>query len=184
VRQQLFSMRILLLAFYHPKYMGPLKYWGDLLSRKGWDVTEMYPNAYYKEDVLGEFSKDYDVIVYFGHGVPGAWCGFSFISANDFTQIRSPNPNRIILSLSCYSLNTECGKSIGEVLIDNSLARCVIGYKDRIKYEENVELLNQIFTVLFSSDNCNCDILQSITNNVNNTSAQVLCYDAYYSPNE
>lgn len=166
--------QILLLAYYHPKYIKPLMRWGKILTHQGWHVTEMYPDAYYKEDVLNELEKEHDVIVYFGHGVPGAWCGFGFISANDFTQIRSSNPNRIILSLSCYSLSAYCQKSIGDVLINISLARCVIGYKDRIKYEENLDILNQIFTVLLNSDNCNLDALRSIMNNFRNTSVQVL----------
>jgi len=174
VKQQYFSMNILLLAFYHPRYMIPLKRWGDLLSQRGWCVTQMYPDAYYKEDILAEFRKDYDVTVYFGHGIPGAWCGYRFISTKDFEQVRSINFNRIVLSLSCYSLNTAYGKSLGEVLIDNFLAKCVIGYEDRVKYEENLEFLNRIFTLLLNGDNYNFNVLQSVVNDFRNNSVKIL----------
>ena len=175
VKQQYFNMNILLLAFYHPRYMVPLNQWGNLLGQRGWNVTQMYPDTYYKEDIITEFSKDYDVIVYFGHGVPGAWCGYRFIRIKDFEQIKSIKNNLGVMSLSCYSLSNKRGKSLGEVLINSSLAEYVIGYEDRIKYKENLELLNHIFTILFNYDNYNLiNDLQSIINNFRNTSVKIL----------
>lgn len=168
-------MHILLLAFYHPRYMEPMKRWGGLLRRKGWDVTEMYPTDYYKEEVLNEFTKNYDMIVYFGHGVPGAWCGYGFICADDFEKIKHGSHGRIILSLCCFSLCEDRGKSLGDAFISNSLASFVFGYKGSIRYDENLEVLNRIFTILTDTDECNFDFLKSTLNNFNNNSAQVIC---------
>ena len=144
-------MRILLLAYYHPRYMKPLMYWGGVFRSIGWTVKEMYPDEFYKEDVLEELANDYDLIVYFGHGFPGTWNGFSFITSDDIGRV-SNNKNRIVISLSCYSL---CGKkSIGDAFLSSSSTSSVIsviGYDDRIKYEENLKVLDELFSAIAES---------------------------------
>jgi hypothetical protein len=141
-------MRILLLAYYHPRYMKPLMYWGGVFRSIGWSVKEMYPDAFYKEEVLDELANDYDLIVYFGHGIPGVWNGFGFITSGDIACVPN-NKSRIVISLSCYSL---CGrKSIGDAFLSGSSASSVIGYDDRIKYEENIKVLDGLFSAIAES---------------------------------
>lgn len=144
-------MRILLLAYYHPRYMKPLMYWGGIFRSIEWSVKEMYPDAFYKEDVMDELANDYDMIVYFGHGIPGAWNGFGFITSGDIAGLPD-NRRSIVISLSCYSL---CGReSIGEAFIASSSASSVVsvvGYDDRIKYEDNLEVLEGLFSAIAES---------------------------------
>jgi hypothetical protein len=142
------NRRILLLGFYHRRYIEPLIKWSRVLSKKGWTVNQMYPNCFYKEDVLLEITKGYDVILYFGHGSPGTWCGFKSINVDDLLSIKSTNTNTIIIMLSCYGLDKSHGKSLGDVIIKNSLAKYVFGYKSAVKYTENIVVLNKILTVL------------------------------------
>jgi len=167
-------MHILLLAYYHPRYIKPLKQWGELLHEKGWNVTEMYPNAFYKEDVLEEFSKDYDVIVYFGHGMPGAWCGFGFISAMDFIKVKPKSSSRIIFCFCCHSMSSKNGNCLGKVFIENSLATLVLGYNGWIKYEKNLEILERTLAILLSINinDCDFDSLKSAVSNINKSSVK------------
>jgi hypothetical protein len=136
-------MRILLLAYYHPRYMRPLRQWAAALRENGHTVREMYPDAYYKEDVLRELCCDYDLVVYFGHGVPTGWSGFSHISVQDLATLDNQRPDRVVLSLSCYSLTTS-GANIGSALLENAYAGLVGGYQEAIWYEDNKRNLDLI----------------------------------------
>lgn len=167
-------MRILFLAYYHPRYMEPLKHWGGLFRRKNWTVKEMYPDAFYKEDVLEELEKDYDLIIYFGHGIPGAWNGFGTIGADDIAKIKSKSNKRVIISLSCGSLSSMNGKNIAEAFIGNSLASFVVGYKDRIKYKENLDVVNQVFSRLLDSEDLKIELLVSQINDLDNNQLHVM----------
>lgn len=129
-------MRILLLAYYHPRHMRPLKQWAAVLREVGHEVREMYPDDYYKEDVLRELGCDYDLVIYFGHGVPTGWSGFSHISVQDLAALDNPRADRIVLSLSCYSLTTS-GTNIGSALLENTYAGLVGGYTEMVLYEDN-----------------------------------------------
>ena len=162
-------MRILLLAYYHPRYMKPLMYWGGVFRSIGWSVKEMYPDAFYKEDVLDELAHDYDLIVYFGHGVPGAWNGFSFITSDDIGRV-SNNKNRIVISLSCYSLCSVNGNSIWDAFLSGSSAPgvvSVIGYDDRVKYEDNLKVLEELFSAIAKSG-ISRDVLENAVSGIGN----------------
>lgn len=167
-------MHILFLAYYHPRYMEPLKYWGGLFRRKGWTVKEMYPDAFYKEDVLEELENDHDLIIYFGHGIPGAWSGFGTISADDIAKIKSKSNKRVIISLSCGSLSSMNGKNIAEAFIRNYLALYVVGYKGRIRYKENLDVVNQVFSWLLDSEELKIDFLVSQINDLNNIQLHIM----------
>ena len=167
-------MRILLLAYYHPRYMGPLKYWGKLFRRKGWTVKEMYPDAFYKEDVLEELEKDHDLVIYFGHGIPPAWSGFGTIGFDDIAKIKSKSNKKVIISLSCGSLSSLNGKNIAEAFIGNSLASYVIGYKDRIRYKDNLDVVNQVFSLLLDSEDLEIEFLVSQINDRNNSQLHIM----------
>lgn len=136
-------MRILLLAYYHPRYMKPLKQWAAVLRENEHEVREMYPDSYYKEDVLQELGNDYNLVVYFGHGVPTGWSGFSHISVQDLAALNNQRSDRVVLSLSCYSLTTS-GTNIGTALLANAYAGLVGGYQEAICYEENKKTLDLI----------------------------------------
>lgn len=136
-------MRILFLAYYHPRYMKPLRQWAVVLRENGHKVREMYPDDYYKEDVLRELGCDYDLVIYFGHGVPSGWSGFSHISVQDLASLNNQRPDRVVLSLSCYSL-TSSGTNIGSALLENAFAGLVGGYQEAIHYEENKRNLDLI----------------------------------------
>lgn len=107
----------------------------------------MYPDDYYKEEVLIEMEQDYDLIVYFGHGIPEGWTGFSFISCKDLSKLDNKRPDRIVLSFSCYSLH-ETDTCIGRTLIDTSYAGIIAGYKSKIRHEDNLHNLNRIMDAI------------------------------------
>lgn len=136
-------MRILFLAYYHPRYMKPLGQWAAVLRENGHEVREMYPDAYYKEDVLQELGNDYKLVVYFGHGVPTGWSGFSHISVQDLAALNNQRPDRVVLSLSCYSLHST-DENIGSALLENAYAGLVGGYQEAIWYEDNKRNLDLI----------------------------------------
>lgn len=154
--------------------MEPLKYWGGLFRLKGWTVREMYPDAFYKEDVLEELEKDHDMIIYFGHGIPGAWTGFGTIGADDIAKIKSKSNKRVIISLSCGSLSSMNGKNIAEAFIRNSIALYVVGYKNHIKYKENLDVLNQVFSRLLDSKDLKIDFLLSQINDLDNSQLHIM----------
>lgn len=140
-------MHFLLLAYYNSRYIKPLEYWANRLRNNGFIVKEMYPDKYYKDDVLDHLQMDYDVVIYFGHGIPGAWSGYNRISISDIKNINSKYSQKTIINLCCYSMSTtvELEKSFGEILFTQSIANCVLGYCDRVKYEDNLQFLNQFF---------------------------------------
>ncbi len=144
-------MKILLLGYYSPKYIKPLQTWAKNLKASGHIVKEMYPDEYYKEDVLTALKLDYELVIYFGHGIPSRWSGFGGISCEELAQIRNPNPNRILLGMSCYSINEAEGKGAAKVLAESSYAGIVAGYKDRIRYEDNLENLDKIMQLLINN---------------------------------
>lgn len=143
-------MRVLLLAYYHPRHMRPLKQWAAVLRENGHEIHEMYPDEYYKQDVLRELGNDYDLVVYFGHGVPTGWAGFGHISLQDLANLHNPRSDRIVLSLSCYSLHST-DENIGSVLLDNAYAGLVAGYREAILYEENRQNLDTIMRCIVTT---------------------------------
>ncbi len=144
-------MKILLLGYYSPKYIKPLQTWAEKLRTSGHIVKEMYPDEYYKEDVLMELKLDHELVIYFGHGIPGRWSGYGGISGKELEQIHNPNPNRILLGMSCYSIYEAEVKGSAKVLAENSYAGIVAGYKDRIKYNDNLENLDIIIQLLINN---------------------------------
>jgi hypothetical protein len=136
-------MRMLLLSSRHPRYMMPLKKWGTQLRQRGWLVTERYPDVFYKEEVLKELTKCYDIIVYFGNGIPGGWCGYSLIDFTDLQKVRPSRPSHLIVNFCCYSLNRARELSLADILVSNSLAKHVAGYEGRVKYTDNLRCLNE-----------------------------------------
>ncbi|MGD1046693.1 MAG: C25 family cysteine peptidase [Bacteroidota bacterium] len=114
------------------------------MRSEGIDTTEMYPDKFYKDDVIEHLQLDYDVVLYFGHGIRGAWSGYNRITIKDLRTIKSKHTQKTIMSLSCYSMcdTQKDEKSFGDHIIDNSLANCVLGYNDKIKYESNLQFMN------------------------------------------
>ena len=80
-------MKLLFLGYYHRKYLQPLKNWAKILSKNNFIVNQMYPDRHYKEDIISELIKDYDLIIYFGHGGPHIWYGFNSINTDDLPKV-------------------------------------------------------------------------------------------------
>jgi hypothetical protein len=141
-------MRFLFLAYYHPKYINPLKNWAKALRAKGIYTKEMYPDKFYKEDVIRHLKLNYDVIIYFGHGIRGAWSGYKRITIGDIKKNNSNKKLKTIISLSCYGMSQtqKHEKSFCEQLLDNSIADCVIGFNGKVRYEANLKFLNILMT--------------------------------------
>jgi len=145
-------MEILFLSTYHPSYIKPLKKWAGILRDGGFRVIERYRDTTYKEDVLEEIGFGRDLLVYFGHGIPGAWCGYGTIDYTDFHQVHPHRYIKTVLSFSCYSLSRHRGPSIGDVFIRHLKAKEFAGFKGRIPYSDNLQCFEAIMLHLLQGD--------------------------------
>jgi len=137
-------MSVLYLGYYHPRYLNVLCEWAAVLRRCGCTVVERYPNRYYKESIVRELGQRHEVITYFGHGRPGAWSAYRGITIEDWRQGHRLAQNRIVLSFSCYSLDSMNGCGLGQALLSGSLAECVLGYRGRVTYEDNLRCFMRV----------------------------------------
>ncbi|WEL20399.1 hypothetical protein [Halorhabdus sp. BNX81] len=145
------SEQVLLLGFYHPRYLTPLRSWADRLRAVGCTVTEGYPDTWYAEDALDALGRRRDLVVYFGHGEPGAWTGLGRINADDVTSVEG-KPHRVVVSCCCSAFegdgdgngSDEGKRSIATAFLDGGLAECVVGYDGRVRYEDNRAVLDHL----------------------------------------
>lgn len=140
------SEEVLLLGSYLPRYVDPLRAWAERLRAVGCRVAERYPDRWYAEDALTALAEPRELVVYFGHGVPGAWKGFGHLDAADLSAIDPRRSHGIVASLCCYSFTPdERGLDTGPALTDAGITECAVGYDGRIRHEENRRLLDQLF---------------------------------------
>ena len=131
---------ILLLGFYHPRYINALLENGKVLEDQGFAVTYLMADKHYKEEVLDHLLRPYDLVIYFGHGEPGAIGGYRSICQDEL-----PNSNqrqqRTVALLCCSSLEIAEQMSLGEQFLSNGLATKVVGYRGKISFEKNKKML-------------------------------------------
>jgi len=157
------SESVLLLGFYHPRYVEALRTWADRLRAAGCSVTEGYPDTWYPEDVLDALAAPRDLVVYFGHGEPGAWSGLGRIDAATVASVEG-EPHRIVLSCCCSTFEKSAGcdgsqedtdgaagggdgeppRSVGAAFLGSGLAESVVGYDDRIRHDDNRDVLDHL----------------------------------------
>jgi len=158
------SESVLLLGFYHPRYVDPLRTWADRLRAVGCSVTEGYPDTWYPEDVLDALTTPRDLVVYFGHGEPGAWSGLGRIDAAAVASVEG-EPHRLVLSACCSTFegkragsegsqensdgaaeggDGERAQSVGAAFLEGGLAEAVVGYDDRIRHDDNRDVLDHL----------------------------------------
>lgn len=142
------SEDVLLTGTYQPRYIDRLRAWGDRLRDAGCSVTEGYYDTWYAEDVLAALAQPRDLVVYFGHGVPGAWKGYGHVDATDIGALTSDAPNRLVASLCCESLVVDPARemAVGSALRDAGLAERVLGYDCRVRHEANRQTLDRLLS--------------------------------------
>ncbi|MFW6435807.1 MAG: hypothetical protein ACOCY1_05440 [Halovenus sp.] len=136
------SESVLLLGFYHPRYVEPLQTWAKRLRAVGCSVTEGYPDTWYPEDVLEALATARDLVVYFGHGEPGAWTGLGRIEAADLAAIDG-DPHRVVLHSCCHAFDGE-ERSIAGAFLSAGLAEWVVGYDRRVHTDTNRTTLDRL----------------------------------------
>lgn len=147
-------MRILLLAYYHRRYMAPLAIGAGTLRKRGHLVREMYPDLYYNEDVLEELRRaPYDCILYFGHGMPGAWAGFSTISAEALCATPPARQVGLVISLACHGFTPDKkGHSLCRSLVESCFSEHVAGFKGEVLFEHNLTRAEAVLRLLAESN--------------------------------
>jgi hypothetical protein len=138
------SFKALLIGSYMPKYTIPLHKCALLLRNHGWRVCEMYKDKYYKEDILRVLQKGFKCIIYFGHGKAGALSGYNGITIAEIKILRIRRPSEMAFCLNCSSLEEKKGISFAEALVNYGVARLAVGYKSKVRYEDNLNALTAI----------------------------------------
>lgn len=147
------SESVLLLGFYHPRYVEPLQTWADRLRAVGCSVTEGYPDTWYPEDVLEALATPRDLVVYFGHGEPGSWTGLGRIQATDVasvemdavTSAETPGRHAVVANCCCHAFSSQDGgPSMAEAFFRGGLADTVVGFEDDVRHSHNRETLDAL----------------------------------------
>lgn len=138
------SESVLLLAYYHPRYVEPLEAWGDRLRVAGCTVAVRSHATWYARDVLEALSVPRSLVCYFGHGVPGAWRGFATVDAAALRAVESPGRHRLVASLCCHAFVGDGGSSVAEALLEGELAATVVGHQGAVRYERNRDTLDRL----------------------------------------
>lgn len=157
------SESVLLLAYYHPRYVEPLEAWGERLRVAGCRVAVRSHATWYVHDVLEALSIPRSLVCYFGHGVPGAWRGFATVDAAALRAVESPAPHRLVASLCCDAFAADGGSSVAEALLDGGLATTVVGHEGTVRYEQNRDTLDRLLGAYLAGVESSTDPVERVS---------------------
>lgn len=139
------SDRVLLVGSYQPRYLDPLRQWAERLRNADCVVAERYHDVHEVDGALTALADPRDLVVYFGHGRPGAVRAFGGIDAADLLALEADTPHRVVAVLCCDGFTApENGISVGSALLNEGLATTVIGYSHPVEHETNRATLDRL----------------------------------------
>jgi hypothetical protein len=173
----------LLLSLYHPRYVNPIRSWADRLRVASVDVTEASHDTWYAEDVLDALETPRDLVVYFGHGVPGAWKGFGHVDATDIAAVDCGGSHRLVASLNCHALSAPSGSdggggtSISDAFLDTEIAEAVVGHEGEVRYEDNRATLDRLLSTYLDAVRTDRDPVVALRERAKEGAVSVVCPD-------
>lgn len=136
---------VLLVGGGRARYETPLTEWAERLRAAGCSVTRTSPSTWYGEEVLTALAEPRDLVVFFGHGRPGAWLGYARLDAGSLAGADPDAPHPVVASLSCGALDVpEDGPSLVESAVDEDLATRFIGHEGRVHHDVNRDCLDEV----------------------------------------
>ncbi|PSP76952.1 hypothetical protein BRC81_11445 [Halobacteriales archaeon QS_1_68_20] len=102
------------------------------------------PGGGYGEEVRAALADPRDLVVYFGHGRPGAWLGYVDLDAESLAAVDPADPHRLVAGLCCHALDGEGDGDLPRTFLGNGLAHCFVGYRRRVEHEDNQENLDAL----------------------------------------
>ena len=153
---------ILLLAYYHPRYIDMLKGCDKKLKAHGYKVTRLFADKHYKAEVLASLQKPFGLVIYFGHGEPGVLSGYRNILQEEFYNSSKKVIPRVVLALSCCSLDKKGPSSLADRFVSENLALKVIGYKGKVRFEDNRKILEKVCDELIETSELDDERIFSI----------------------
>ena len=169
------SKSILLLAYYHPRYIVPLRQLGERLAKLSFVVTPLFADEHYKSEVIEHLRQPFDLVIYFGHGEPGVLSGYRGICQEELPRNKSLSLPQTLIILSCSSLDQTPDGSIADNFISRGLAENVIGYQGKIKYKANKKFLELIGLRLEQDNDLNILSLQALAEKCGITNLDNVC---------
>lgn len=136
---------VLLVGGGRSRYETALAGWAERLRAAGCSVTRTSPSTWYGEEVLAALAEPRDLVVFFGHGRPGAWLGYARLDAASLAGVAPDAPHRVVASLSCGALDVpEDGPSLVAAAFDGDLATRFLGHERRVRHDVNRDCLDEL----------------------------------------
>lgn len=152
--------RVLLIGHSHPRYQNALAECAVRLRKSGCEVTLTSPRTWYGEEVLATLAEPRDLVIYFGHGRPGAWVGYARLNAETLRSVETEESHRLVASLSCDSLTEPVeGLALSTALLESGVVSRFVGYNDAVRFPNNESALSTVVGTY-------CDARESDANGV------------------
>jgi hypothetical protein len=139
------SEGVLLIGHGHPRYGEPLADWADRLDGADVAITVADPATWYGEDVLEALAVPRALVIYFGHGEPGAWLGYARLTAAHISTIAADSAHRMVAGLCCEAHKSpHDGSSMLEAFLQSGLSKRTVGPIGSVRHERNRRQLDSI----------------------------------------